>query len=757
METALLVLLLLIVWINLHNKINASQSTIDALRKDMASLKKHLGLPQEEKKTAVKKPVIKETPKVVAEIKKTEEPLKPVAVSVQPKPQKPKKERTPVNYEKYIGENLFGKIGILVLVIGMGFFVKYAIDNNWINEVLRTALGFVVGGILLGIAFLLRTKYRAFSSVLAGGGFAIFYVTVAIAYHYYELFSQTGAFIILVVLTILMAVLAVWYDRRELAVVALVGGFVAPFLVSSGSGNYIVLFTYLLILDLGMFGLSIYKKWGELPLACFGLTWLVFALYMYQSVNMATIGNVRLIHLQIFAALFYLIFQGSVAPIIHINKQRINQLLLAVIILNSFIFTYLALTLHWNMQYVENYGGAITFFVALVNIITFFWIYKRGERFPVLLQTFLWLALTFVSITFPIQLEGSLITVFWASELIIVMLLYTRFRLRAYEFFGVVLFVLTLISYSMDIEKAFEWGASPQNHIFLNGGFLTGILVGASFLVSAWLLERNKDVVSTNVWLKYSPHNAIGLISGAIVLYCAFSIDFYLYIDEGIFAQTLMRVFTVAVLFLLSWLFHSRFPIKQHAKKYLFFWGVSVLIYIVLSNDVNHTRNADIILRIFQWAALLIVVAHGIYLSRSYYKDVDMNARPAKNTTLYIGILYTILLVVTTNNLLSQLALPDEANAGLSIALGIAGFVQMMLGMRLHLKTLRMLSLVTFGVVLFKLVIIDLWLMPTIGKIIVFIILGIFLLVLSFLYQKLKTVLFDDDDKKEAEERTGSS
>ncbi len=50
-----------------------------------------------------------------------------------------------VNYEKFIGENLFGKIGILVFVIGVGFFVKYAIDKDWINETLRTVLGFLTG------------------------------------------------------------------------------------------------------------------------------------------------------------------------------------------------------------------------------------------------------------------------------------------------------------------------------------------------------------------------------------------------------------------------------------------------------------------------------------------------------------------------------------------------------------------------------------------------------------------------------------
>lgn len=78
------------------------------------------------------------------------------------------------NYEKFIGENLFGKIGILVFVLGIAFFVKYAIDQNWIGHTMRTALGFGVGTLLLGIAWRLGERYRAFSSLLAGGGCAVY-------------------------------------------------------------------------------------------------------------------------------------------------------------------------------------------------------------------------------------------------------------------------------------------------------------------------------------------------------------------------------------------------------------------------------------------------------------------------------------------------------------------------------------------------------------------------------------------------------
>jgi uncharacterized membrane protein len=740
MEMALfiIILLLLFMWFSLLGRMKRIQTKIDELTKEIEAQGKSAGIPQTEKKAEISERL---------SAKEIQPPVKPQPVIIEkaPKPQpKIKKEKTPVNYEKYIGENLFGKIGILILIVGMGFFVKYAIDNNWINEVLRTMLGFAVGGGLIALSRVLWKKYHAFSSVLAGGGFAIFYVTVAIAYHYYALFSHPAAFIILVLFTILMAGLAVLYDRRELALVALVGGFVAPFLVSSGSGNHLVLFTYVLILDLGMFGLSLYKKWGELPIACFVLTWLIFGLYLV-SVHFPVAGNVKLTWLLLFAASFYLIFQASVAPVIRINRQRINQLLTGVIVLNNFIFLYYALTLHWGMRNIENWGGLITLFIALVNAGTFFWIRRRGERFPFLRQTFLWLTLTFVSITFPIQLEGSMITVFWASELIILMLLYTRFRLRAYEYFTLLLFILALVSYLMDMENAVSWGASPDEFIFINGHFLTGLLVGASFLICAFLLEKIKDRIPANALIKYTPCNAIALITASIIFYMAFILDFYLYINDGLFAFALARVFTIAVLFLLTWLFHSRFGLLTYIKVYMILFGLSVLSYISLSGSINDAYDSDAILRIFQWTALLIIIAHGIYIIGYYYKQTRFATKGAKGIILYLSVLFILLLITTTYNILSLLSLTDEANAGLSVSLGIAGFVLMALGMRLHLKPLRIISLATFGVVLLKLVLIDLWSMPTIGKIIVFIILGILLLVLSFLYQKLKAALFDDN------------
>ena len=726
MEYTLLILLLLImIWINLRNKISKSQEKTEELSKEIAALRRRL-----ENSSEVADEIKEPEPEILKESEVFVQP-EPIRAIVEPaRNLQPRKERKPVNYEKYIGENLFGKVGILILVLGMGLFVKYAIDKEWINETLRTILGFGMGGLLLFVAWRLKDSYRTFSSLLAGGAFAIFYVTVAIAYHYYGLFSQTVAFILLVLFTGFMSSLSILYNRRELAIIALVGGFIAPFLVGSGDGSYWVLFTYVMILDLGMFGLSIYKKWGELPVICFALTWIVFAGYTYAA-DLDLMGSVQLTHLLIFSIAFYLIFLLSVASIVRINIRGINQYLLGVIGLNNFVFLFFALCLLQNMELERNYKGLVTLFVAAINFALFFWIKRKGEPFTFLMHTLLGIALTFVSVTIPIQLEGTFITLFWASEVMIILWFYSRFRLRVYEIFVWVLPVLTLGSYGMDVFHGCMKARYGDSSLFINGLFATGIFTGLSYWVDAWLVRPTR--ISTK-----GP-----LLTGCVVLYIAFVFDFYSYVDPSIVSFSYIETFTVAVLFAANVLLgKSYLPVSRNAGGYGLLLGLSLSLFGGMSLWVGY--DDLFIPRFLLWVSLLLIGGHIFVLGRYYYKAFDAREKRTHGMTLYICLLSTILLAVGTNNLLNQLGLPDELSAGFSISLSLAGFMQMAVGMRLHLKVVRMISLATFSIVLLKLVMVDLWLLPTIGKVVVFIILGVILLILSFLYQKLKTVLFDD-------------
>lgn len=758
MINAFLLLVLLIVWIHLHRKISRSLSQTETLLKEMADLKEllsHRTVDEGQNALSLVPPPPPPPPVSEAQPEAASAPAAcaaeaitpPASVCPPPPPRLPNPRpavapRRAVNYEKYIGENLFGKIGILILVVGMGLFVKYAIDNDWINETLRTILGFAVGGVLLLLAFRLKNPYRMFSSLLAGGAFAIFYVTIAIAYHYYELFSQPAAFVLLVVITLLMSGLAILYDRRELAVIALTGGFIAPFLVSNGMGSYLVLFTYVLILDLGMFALSLYRKWGELPVICFFFTWTILGGYTAFA-DLDLYSQRQLLHLLLFTTGFYLIFLLPVVSIVRINRKKINQVLLGVLALDPFVFLFFALWFLGEMGLEHNYKGGFTLFAALANFALLGWVRRKGINFSFLFHTLLGLGLAFVSVTIPIQWDGKMITLFWATETVAVLWFYTRFRSPVYKGFAILLPWLTCFSYLLDVADVFIHAArAPGGSLFLNGLFATGLYLGLAWAVAAWVLQRA------------ALRNTLPLLASALIMYVAFILDFHRYIHPALLSHSYMQLFTAAVLLGLTMFWsRKRFPMPRYTAGYAAGLSLSLVWFLVHAYRVNHAEAAGGLDFVFEWISLLVISVQAAWMGCVYYRICDFRSPASRHMTFFLSLSGTVLLLIATNNLLHQLGLPDETNAGFSVALGVAGFIQMALGMRLHLKLLRMVSLGVFGLVLLKLGVVDLWLLPTIGKVVVFIMLGVILLVLSFLYQKLKSALFDDHPAPAAEKR----
>ena len=642
-----------------------------------------------------------------------------------------------VNYEKFIGENLFGKIGILVFVIGVGFFVKYAIDKDWINETLRTVLGFLTGSALLVVAERLQKKYRTFSSLLAGGAFAVFYLTVAIAFHFYHLFPQTVAFIILIVITLFMSILSVLYDRRELAIISLVGGFLAPFIVSSGDGNYMVLFTYISILNLGMFGLSIYKKWGELPVIAFVFTYLVMGLFLLTGYSTGT--AIISVHLFAFATLFYFIFLLPILSILRIEAIKKYGLVGSeMCIRDSFIYLLLGILFLRNMELAFKSEGLLSLFIAIINLVLVIWLRMSKKDYKFLIYAMLGLVLTFVSITIPIQLDGNYITLFWAAEMVLLLWLYVKSKIWIYERATLVLMGLTLISYLMDVSAVILSSPSSDT-IFLNSSFATSLFVGLAAGAFALMMGHYRSLFSEARCLRYVPWNPVMLLTSAAILYYTFMAEFSLHL-AGATRSGMMLVFTSAAILILSYAFKKRFPIEQCTIPYLAGLGVNVLIYAIniWGDQWAHMSLPPVLLR---WLAAAFIIVNLYYVARQYYTIIGLKI----HFTVYLNVLALLLWLTMARSFLWQAGVEDF-DAGFSVSLSIAGFVQMALGMRLHQKVLRIISLSTFGIVLLKLILKDLWAMPTIGKIIVFIILGLILLVLSFLYQKLKGVLFKNDE-----------
>ena len=643
------------------------------------------------------------------------------------------------NFEKYIGENLFGKIGILIFIIGIGFFVKYAIDQNWINETARTLMGYAVGAGMLVLAERLHKRYHTFSSLLAGGAFGIYYLITAIAFHYYGLFSHTMAFVILCVTTIFMSAVSVLYDRKELAVTALVGGFIAPFIISTDSSSIISLQIYITILNIGMFCLAMYKKWAILPMVSFGFTYIILwgttALGSFSDSEAVTTYPT----LFAFATLFYVIFLLPVVFILRTQYGENTRLgLLGIITANSFMYLIYGDFLLQHFEASSDTTAYLAFFIAAVNLAIHLYLRFRVEGQDTLRNLMLGLAVTFATMGIPILFSAANVLMVWAAESVLLLWLFTKEKNRIYELASAVLLILTLgaLAYYRTTDTFIH---DTGDSLFFNGAFFVTTFVSITYYVVAVIMQFNKELFSdTKRLIAYTPCNAIAYALGFSILFLAFRDNFHFHLEQPI--SEYASLLTANIMFLGGALIlRKRFEISKNKLAYeisLYLAGILFAMTVW-----NYTIPDGLLLR---WLMALVTIAYMAYCMRGQLL-VTSNQRSLHTEYSIISTLMwltlTRLLLITFNEV--------NFSTAFSLSLGIAAFILMCVGMRYHSKEIRIVSLAEFGIIIGKLILNDVWAMPALGKIIVFISLGAILLILSFLYQKLKDALFNEKEQEQ--------
>ena len=138
---------------------------------------------------------------------------------------KPKKS---INWERFIGENLFSKIGIGIIIIGVFIGVKYSIEHNLISPAMRLVLGYLVGAGLFVAGAMLKKKYESFSAVLVSGAMTIFYFVTFIGYSVFEFFPQSLTFILMFLFTAFTVAASLNYNKVVIALIGLVGSYAVP-------------------------------------------------------------------------------------------------------------------------------------------------------------------------------------------------------------------------------------------------------------------------------------------------------------------------------------------------------------------------------------------------------------------------------------------------------------------------------------------------------------------------------------------------
>ena len=202
----------------------------------------------------------------------------------------PPKETTPSFFDKAIGAakawllggNTVARVGLLVLFVGVAFLLRYVAERTQIPIELRL-VGVALGALaLLVVGWRLRHKRQGYAITLQGGAIGILYLTVFAAMRLYDVLPSVPAFALLAALAVFSGVLAIAQNARALAALGATGGFLAPILVSTGSGRIEVLLSFYLLLNLGVLGIAWFRAWRELNWIGFAFTFGVLGTWVAQ-------------------------------------------------------------------------------------------------------------------------------------------------------------------------------------------------------------------------------------------------------------------------------------------------------------------------------------------------------------------------------------------------------------------------------------------------------------------------------------------
>ena len=832
MDTILLLAILVIVIIlltNINSKFQQLQDTVYRLHERINELKNDLSsksvqdIPKvsseiRNESVPVFKPIVEEKTieKPIEVIEKTPEIIpvaEPVKVEIKEEirhhirivePEQPRapekswfetfKENNP-DLEKFIGENLINKIGILILVLGISFFVKYAIDKEWINETARVGIGILAGSLVMGVAHKLRQNYKAFSSVMVAGAISIFYFTIAIAFHDYHLFSQTVAFAIMVVITAFSTFVSVNYDRQELAVLSLIGGFAIPFMVSTGAGNYVVLFTYIGILNIGILGIAYYKKWNLVSILSFVFTYLLFSSWYYKELYADKLPHQGALA---FATLYYFIFSIVVVLNNVRRKGEFSNIDYFMIISNTFVYFGLGMGIlhNWGIEF----KGLFTLSLAIYNLIYATILFKKFGLDKNAVYLLIGLVLTFVTLTIPIQFDGNQITLFWSAEAVLLFWLSQKSKISLFKLGAMVVQFLSIISLIIDWDKQYRF-SNNELSIIVNPIFITGIVVLASLIGTYFLLKKENE--STSIFkIDFDPvfyrngitwvalilgyfvgifeiihqsgqhiensSSALALSVGYHFIFSTVFIFFGLKAKEELVQKlaTVLAMINIA-LYVVWW---YNIPSKEVLWNIAKNWNSSIafnfhyiilacLIYYVtiLANQILNNAHINFLKsKIAVW----ILVFCGVYILSN--ELIVHNLFAVESTT----ILEQIDEDFKGSDLPKETFLMNEFNVqdkldvikvqvvkiGYPILWGILSFALLIFGIKKQWKQLRIIALSLLGLTIVKLFVYDINNVSETGKIIAFILLGVLILIISFVYQKIKKLVVDESKNTSSNE-----
>lgn len=336
--------------------------------------------------------------------------------------------------------NPLAKLGILLLFLGLAFLLRYTVEHALFPLELRliaTAAG-AIG--LLGVGWRLRFKKPVYALILQGGALGALYLIVFGAFRLWQMLPLALTISLLILICAASVGLAILQKSLSLAMLASLGGYLTPLLISTGSSNHIALFSLYLLLSIGILAISVWQHWRELNLLGLLFTFGVggfWGLNSYQTEHWLSS--------QLFLIANVLLF-GVISVLLSLRAQKTNQALI------DGVFLFAPPLIGFGMQYAITqhmaYGPAFSALGYGCFYLIFGWFTWHRYRLQGRLLALATLALgaTFTTLAIPLAFSSRWTAMAWAVEGLGILWLGISQQQRSMSYSGTALMTLALNS-----------------------------------------------------------------------------------------------------------------------------------------------------------------------------------------------------------------------------------------------------------------------------------------------------------------------
>ncbi len=398
-----------------------------------------------------------------------------------------------------LGGNTVLRVGVVLLFLGLAFLLRYATEGVVVPVELRYASVAASAVALLALGWWLRLRNPSYALILQGTGVAVLYLTVFAAMRLHPLLDPAMALGLLVVVTFFSAILAVKQDALGLAAAAALGGFAAPILTSTGSGNHVMLFSYFALLNIGIFSIAWFKAWRLLNLIGFVGTFGIGFAWGIRAYTPDLLWST-----EPFLVLFFLMYvaigllfarrklrEAVDAPsnpdeLLQWAARKGDSIDATVLFGPPLVGFGLQFALVQHIEFAAAFSALALglFYLVLARLL----VGRTGERAVLLVETCLALGVVFASLAIPLGLDARWTSAAWAVEGAGIFWLGLRQQRKLARAFALLL--------QFGAALAFVIGLRGGELTLLAGAPLGALMLGAALLFSYWQLRQNASQAS---------------------------------------------------------------------------------------------------------------------------------------------------------------------------------------------------------------------------------------------------------------------